>query len=420
MDSKKKENESRSTKKPKVENSRKLSDENDQRDVGGTKENQNNDNSKEQNDENNQENTRPCMNTYINTNIELKDFTDIVELKKFLSRTKLVEYFELIELIKKGGAGNVFKANFKTINTLKIAALKLISFKKNERYGGGSQKQPNANKEYNEDHSEILIHWKLKNKNIPEVYGYYSIYNIGVSIAMEFFPYRDLSYFKKNILKKHTFSETLLCYISSQVLNAILYLHQNRIIHMDVKINNILIDDYLNIKLCDFSVSFDYKSCGKNIELNNNGTIPYKSPEVMEERTISVEEASKIDVFSFGVVLFTLALCCYPYDIKNPKNKEEIKELKDEDVLKSIKDHELDFGNSKNSEMFKSFVKKCLDKDIKKRYNIFQALRDPWILGSKFILDEKEKLCNASKFLINMAVGNIIDFNKYIGGTSSC
>ena len=57
---------------------------------------------------------------------------------------------------------------------------------------------------------------------------------------------------------------------------------------------------------------------------------------------------------------------------------------------------------------------------IKNRYNIFQALRDPWILGSKFIFDEKEKLCNASKFLINMAVGNIIDFNKYISGTSSC
>ena len=140
----------------------------------------------------------------------------------------------------------------------------------------------------------------------------------------------------------------------------------------------------------------------------------------MEEITIPVEEASKIDVFSFGITLFTLALCCYPFDIKNPKSKEGIKDIKDEDVLKSIKAHELDFGNNKNSEMFKSFVKKCLEKDIKKRYNIFQALRDPWILGSKFIFDEKEKLCNASKFLINMAVGNIIDFNKYISGTSSC
>lgn len=301
-------------------------------------------------------------------------------------------------------------------NTSKIAALKIISFKKNERYGGGSQKQQNAQKEYIEDYSEISIHWKLKNKNIPEFYGYYSIYNIGVSKVMEFFPYRDLSYFKKNILKKRTLSETLLCYISSQVLNAILYLHQNRIIHMNVKISNILVDEFLNMKLGDFSVSFDYKSCKNNIKLKNNGTIPYKSPEVMEERTIPVEEASKIDVYSFGVTLFTLALCSYPYEIKNPKSKEDIN---DRDTLKNIIVHELDFGNSKNSEMFKSFVKKCLEKDIKKRYNIFQALRDPWILGSKFIFDENEKLCNTSKFLINMNIDNIIDFNKYIAGTSS-
>ena len=366
-DSKKNENNSGSIDEPKVENSKKTSDKNGQRDVGRTIENENNDNSREQNNENNKERTGEDKNTNKNNNKELKDITDIAELKEHLAKTKLAEYFELIELIKKGGAGNVFKANFKTINTSKVAALKLISFKKNKRYeGGGSQKQPNAQKEYIEDHSEISIHWKLKNKNIPEIYGYYSVKNMGVSIAMKFFQYRDLSYFKKNILKKHIFSETLLCYISSQVLNAILYLHQNRIIHMDVKISNILIDDYLNIKLGDFSVSFDYKSCEKNIELINNGTIPYKSPEVMEERTIPMEEASKIDVFSFGVALFTLALSCYPYDIKNPKNKEEIKELKDEDVLKSINAHELDFGNSKNSEMFKSFVKKCLEKDIKK------------------------------------------------------
>ena len=400
----------------KAEKSGKLSDENGQRDVGGTIEKESNDNSKKQNDQNNQEKIGVSVN--INTNKKLKDFTDIAELKELLAMSKLAEYFELIELTKKGEAGNVFKAKSKTINTSKNVVLKLISFKKNERYGGGSQKQLNAQKKFIEDQSEISIDYKLKNRNIPDVYGYYSIYDLGVLKAMEYCKYHDLRYFKKTILKRKTFSETLLCYISSQVLNAILYFHQNRIIHMDVKISNILVDEYLNmkLKLGDFSESFYYKSCENNIRLKNNGTIPYKSPEVMEERIIPVEDASKIDVFSFGVTLFTLALCCYPYNIKNPKSKEDIK---DEDILKSIKAHELDFGNSKNSEMFKSFVKKCLEKDIRKRYNIFQALRDPWILGSKFIFDENEKLCDTSKFLINMDIDNIVDFNKYIVGTSS-
>ena len=136
-DSKLNENNSGSIDEPKVEKSIRTSDENGQRDVGRTIENENNDNSREQNNENNQEKIDVLDNTNKYKNKELKDITDIAELKKHLAETKLAEYFELIELIKKGGAGNVFKANFKTINTSKIAALKLISFKKNKRYEGG-------------------------------------------------------------------------------------------------------------------------------------------------------------------------------------------------------------------------------------------------------------------------------------------
>ena len=359
------------------------------------------------------------INQKENIDKELKDLTDIIELKEILEGTKLIEYFELLELIKKSALGIVFKGKFKTIKTSKFSALKIISFKKREmgeKEGGQNQLQNSGLDNYQEDHSEASIHSKLKNKNIPDFYGYYSIHNLGACIAMEYSPYKDLDYFRKNILKKHIFSETLLCYISSQVLNAILYLHQNKIIHMDVKIGNILIDDYLNVKLCDFSVSINYKSFDNSIILNNNGTVPYKSPEVMERKRIQVDEASKIDIFSFGVVLFTLALSYYPYDIKIPKNKEGIK---DEDILRNIKDNKLNFGKTKNSEMFQNFVKKCLEKDITKRYNIYQALKDPWLLGNKYILNEKEKLSNASKFLINMAVGNIIDYNKYVNFTSA-
>ena len=325
--------------------------------------------------------------------------------KELFESIPLTDYFEILEQIKKGKS-RVYKGKFKTIKTQKIAALKIISFKKNKHFRGKNRQIL----KYIEDHSEITIHYKLKNKNIPNIYGYYSIKDRGVCIAMEYSQYGDLSNFRKNVLKKHIFSETLLCYIASQVLNAILYLHQNKIIHMDIKVQNILIDDYLNVTLTDFSVSMSYKSCEKYIYLLNNGTIRYKSPEVLEEKIINVEDASKIDIFSFGIVIYVLGLCDYPYDMKDLKD--------DKEILKNIKEKNLTFGNTKNSEMFKSFLKKCLEKDIKKRYTIREALEDPWIKGMEFILNEKEKLCNASKFLINMTVGNIIDFNEYIKGSS--
>ena len=62
--------------------------------------------------------------------------------------------------------------------------------------------------------------------------------------------------------------------------------------------------------------------------------------------------------------------------------------------------------------MFLNFISKCLEKDINKRYNIYDALRDPWVKANKYILDEKEKLGNASKFLINMVTNSINEFNK--------
>ena len=348
-----------------------------------------------------------------NLNEEKKeDIINREELNELLENTKLSEYFELLDEIKRGGAGSVFKGKFKTIKTTKFAALKIILFKKNKDNQKEKGHSHNSQKEYIEDHSEVMIHYKLKSRFIPDVCGYYSIKDRGVCIAMEHSQYNDLSYFRKNILKKNIFSETLLCYIASQVLNAILYLHQNKIIHMDIKIGNILIDDYLNVKLADFSISYSYKSCKKYIQLENNGTKFFKSPEVLQSKKIDVKDASKIDIFSFGVVLYKLGLMGFPYDIKDPKV------VNDEEILKNIKENELTFPKTKNSEMFKSFLKKCLEKDIKNRYNIYEALNHPWIRGNKFILNEKEKLCNASKFLINIAVGNIIDFNNYINGAN--
>ena len=331
-----------------------------------------------------------------------------IEIANLLVGTKLKEYFELVEEIKSGGGGSVYKAKFTTIKTSKYAALKIISFKRNNNIREESNKLKKFKKSYKEKHSEILIHYKLKSRYIPDVYGYYSINNWGSCIAMEHSSFGDLSNFRKNVLKKYIFSETLLCYISWQVLNAISYLHKNKIIHMDIKTQNILINDYLEIKLADFSVSLDYKSCQETVCLLNNGTTHFKSPEVLEEREIDVKDASKVDIFSLGIVLYYLSSCDFPYETKYVTD--------DKQILKNIKEKKLNLEGTKNSEMFKNFLKKCLEKDLNKRYYIEEALKDPWIKGNYFILNEKEKLNNAGKFLINMSVDNIIDFNEYVNG----
>lgn len=314
---------------------------------------------------------------------------------------KIDEEFEILEYIKSGGSGEVYKGKFKKIKTSKFTALKFVLSKKFDENKNDKQKS-------NVDYQEIILHYKLKHKNIPNIYGCYSIKD-GYTISMEYSKYGDLSSFKKKELKKSYLSETFICYISFQILGAISYLHKNKIIHYDIKQQNILVDEYLNFFLTDFSASLDYKSAKQSIQLNRVGTSYYISPESLNEEKINVLDANKIDIYSFGVLIYVLAFGVYPYNLGNINNKDYSQ------MAKNIKENELVFPtNFKHSKMFHNFISKCLQKDINKRYSIYEALRDPWVIGNKYILDEKEKLNNGPKFLINTMTNSILDFNNYV------
>jgi serine/threonine protein kinase len=68
------------------------------------------------------------------------------------------------------------------------------------------------------------------------------------------------------------------------MLNAIDYMHQNRVVHRDLKLENILIDNNLNLKIADFGFA-----CYKNIDnlKSFRGTFTYMAPEIKEGRAYS-------------------------------------------------------------------------------------------------------------------------------------
>ena len=333
-------------------------------------------------------------------NIEKDDAKDLEKVREeYTKGTKFDETFELLKEIKSGSVGRVFKAKIKKIPINRFSACKFLIEKK----GVGN----NSKNESNNENNEILIHGKLKHKYIPFIYGYYKVNN-GTCIAMEYSKYGDLQNFKKTVIKRSSLSESLICYFAGQILESLHYLHMNKIIHMDIKQQNVLIDEYLNAKLTDYSVSINYKN-EKKIKLPKVGTCYYISPEVLSSKTIDVKEASKVDIYSFGVLVYVLAFCDYPYDLLKVDHHDYAQ------ILNNINEKELIIPeDSEFSKMFINFMKKCLEKDIKKRYNIYQALKDPWVKGFQIILEEKEKLFNAGKLLINLLVDNIIEFNDYV------
>jgi serine/threonine protein kinase len=233
---------------------------------------------------------------------------------------------------------------------------------------------------------------------------------------MEFAKFGDLDNFQKNLIKKKCLSETLLAYITMQIINGLYYIHQSKIIHMDIKQQNILIDENFNIKITDFSVSFSYEKYKENDKINLplSGTSLFMSPEVLLKAQIDYEDCSKIDMFSLGVVLYNLAFEKFPYDLDYDHKRNFGL------ILSKIKTQKLIIPERKNfSPLFRKFLGNLLEKNIKNRMSVYEALEDPWIKAAELLIKEKEKINDMEKFLICLITDNVRSFNEYLKKNNS-
>ena len=92
-----------------------------------------------------------------------------------------------------------------------------------------------------------------------------------------------------------------------QMLDSVEYMHSRRVVHRDLKLENILVDDNLNLKLADFGFA-----CYKNIDTlkSYRGTMTYMAPEIKEGKQYA---GSQVDMFSIGVILFIIVQGIFPF-----------------------------------------------------------------------------------------------------------
>ena len=259
--------------------------------------------------------------------------------------------------------------------------------------------------------NEEIIAQKLKHKNIINCFGYFQIKeNESDCVLMENGTFGNLRQFLKNTLKKNYFTESMLCFITFQILNGLKFCQQLKIVHYDLKPENIIVDNLLNFKIIDFSVSFDYsKIIDEEIQLYFAGTGFFMAPEVIKCETIKLKDINKIDIYSLGVILYRLAYCCYPFGLTH-------EDLKNYDkIYDKIMNNILEVNEDNNySEHFVDFIKKCLEKDINKRININEALEHYWIKGADILNNEKEKLYNLNSFIGELLTDSFYQFNSYL------
>lgn len=336
-------------------------------------------------------------------NLRKKVIENKLEIIKNLANkkySKFSEKFELLNYINAGSSGIVYEG-FNKNNPRQHICFKFLikTIKKNTK------------KQYNEFHlKEINIHNKLKNNKIINYYNYVNLRNIGC-VIMEYAELGDLENFRKIVKKKRYFSESLLAFIAIQIVQGLFYLTRSKIIHMDIKPQNLLIDKNLNVKITDFSASFSYENYPKNskILLPFSGTCIYMSPEVLSNEYIDYTNFNKVDLYSLGIVLYYLAYEQFPFGLDQSNC------LNFELILQSKKKSRLIIPENRYySSMFKEFLIKLLERNINNRINIYEALDNSWIKGAEILFKEKEKINDSEIFLINLITDNIPNFNNYI------
>ncbi|XP_078055091.1 serine/threonine-protein kinase SIK2a [Mustelus asterias] len=94
-----------------------------------------------------------------------------------------------------------------------------------------------------------------------------------------------------------------------QILSAVEYCHNRKIVHRDLKAENLLLDSNMNIKIADFGFGNFYKA-GEPLA-TWCGSPPYAAPEVFEGQQY---EGPQLDIWSLGVVLYVLVCGALPFD----------------------------------------------------------------------------------------------------------
>ncbi|XP_015280868.1 PREDICTED: serine/threonine-protein kinase MARK1 isoform X3 [Gekko japonicus] len=147
-----------------------------------------------------------------------------------------------------------------------------------------------------------------------------------------------------------------------QIVSAVQYCHQKCIVHRDLKAENLLLDGDMNIKIADFGFSNEF-TIGNKLD-TFCGSPPYAAPELFQGKKY---DGPEVDVWSLGVILYTLVSGSLPFDGQN------LKELR-ERVLRGK--YRIPFYMSTDCE---NLLKKLLVLNPIKRGSLEQIMKDRWM-----------------------------------------
>ncbi len=198
------------------------------------------------------------------------------------------------------------------------------------------------------------------------------------------------------LLRKYgAFSIEVIQSYMSQTLEGLNYLHDNDIMHRDIKGSNILVNDEGIVKLADFGASKKLKNLASNMmmSLTVRGTPYFMAPEVFEEKY-----SAKADIWGIGCVAFQMVTSLAPWKELGFTNPISLfNHIKKNPGSPPMEHPEREyFSTSEESSwiLLQEFVNKCFQEDPSNRPSVKELLEDPFILTtSEHDDDESTHYC---------------------------
>lgn len=266
---------------------------------------------------------------------------NINKLPKYYRFHNLDEFI-ILEEIGKGGYSKVYCVQNKRSGK-KYALKACHKFKKEKNRSDRA-------------YTEIAVLRKLSHANIISLKGWFEDTDT-IYLVLEYIPERDCAkYFKHNLPTKQQIKSIL-----QQLVGVLEYIHNKGIVHRDIKLENILIDQKMQIKLIDFGLCA-IKSDPYEMLEGTVGTVRYTAPELLLGRY-----NESVDIWGLGIIFFLLLTGKYPF---NGSKKESI--------FARIKEKTIHYSYYNIEKKERLLLRKLLAKDPAERIEIEEILSQPF------------------------------------------
>lgn len=157
---------------------------------------------------------------------------------------------------------------------------------------------------------EIAVHCQLNHQNIVAFHHHFDD-DENIYIILELCSQKSLA----QILKlRRTFTEPEVRYFVLQIVDGLQYLHNNCIIHRDLKLGNMFLTDNMEVKIGDFGLATKVEFEGDR-KKTMCGTPNYIAPEVLDK----VGHSFEADVWAVGCILYTMLVGRPPFETESLK-----------------------------------------------------------------------------------------------------